>query len=460
MRKSPEHYVLRLLFECLHESGIRYAVLRNFENLPDNVQGGDLDILVHPDDREIALEIISAAIQQAGGAIIGRTRSPGFHQIIAFGQACSKPSIWWGLCLDIFDEVLYRGAIPLLSTNVWVDGREGRGQIQVLNPGLAAVLGVLKEIIHNSKIMSRYQEDAVKALNGQFGEILRWMAPLGTDGLEQLKNILLNNSSSTVKIIGSRELRFCLIRKSIRNSPAQFIRSSFAFYMSRVKRLWKPAGLVVAMLGTDGAGKSTIIATLDPVLSAATHRSFIIKHLRPELLPPLARFKSLRPQKVGPVTNPHGSSQSGMLGSLMRIVYLTADYILGYWFVVWPKIAKVPSSVVLFDRYAYDMALDQKRFRINLPRKLVTWFISLVPKPDIIFCLYASPLVVFSRKQELPLEEIVNQIALLKEFCAKESRAVLICNDGTVEETRDRVLIALREFCIYRGFDLLHSARR
>jgi thymidylate kinase len=124
------------------------------------------------------------------------------------------------------------------------------------------------------------------------------------------------------------------------------------------------------------------------------------------------------------------------------------DYTIGYWLKIHPKIVK-QGTVVIFDRYVYDMALDPRRFRINLSERLIRWFVALAPKPDLILCLYAAPEVIMARKQELPMEEVRRQIGSLQAFAWREPRAMLICTEGRVIELREKVLQLLFDslFC-------------
>jgi thymidylate kinase len=204
-------------------------------------------------------------------------------------------------------------------------------------------------------------------------------------------------------------------------------------------------GCIIAFLGVDGAGKSTVINAVKPVLDAATHNATFVLHLRPGLLPPLARLKSKVKATDGPVLDPHGSTPSGVLGSLLRLTWLTADYILGYWLRVRPQISKQP-AIVIFDRYAYDMALDPLRFRIGVPAWVAALFSRLAPRPDLIICLHAEPEIVASRKQELPIEETKRQLEALKAFARTQPNAVLISTEGSIDEVRNRVLSSLYDF--------------
>ncbi len=204
-------------------------------------------------------------------------------------------------------------------------------------------------------------------------------------------------------------------------------------------------GLVVAVLGVDGAGKSTVIKSVRLLLNSTTHYDTFVYHLRPGLLPPLARLKGKIKASGDTSLGPHGSTPSGVLGSLLRLSWLILDYVLGYWLRIRPKIADRP-AVVIFDRYAYDLALDPRRFRIGLPGWVAALFARLAPRPDLIICLHAAPEVIAARKQELPIEEIRRQVEAVRDFAATHPTAVLISTDGSVEEVRERVLCALFDF--------------
>lgn len=210
---------------------------------------------------------------------------------------------------------------------------------------------------------------------------------------------------------------------------------------TKVRRPLKPAGMVVAILGVDGVGKSTLINAILPALNDAMHNPVVVQHLRPTVLPPLSRLKGKKDVPASSVLEPHGSTPSGKLGSLLRLAYLTLDYLIGYWLWTRPKIAR--HTVVVFDRYAYDMALDPRRFRIGLSGRVAGWFAALAPKPDLIICLHGSPEVIAARKQELSLEETQRQLDALRKFASREPRAVLISTDTTIGETRDKALQAV-----------------
>ena len=197
--------------------------------------------------------------------------------------------------------------------------------------------------------------------------------------------------------------------------------------------LMKKKGLMIAFLGTDGSGKSSIIDAVSPVLKTGPYARVRYGHLRPTLLPPLAVVFG-RARLEGPVVDPHGGQPSGFFGSLLRITYYTLDYILGYWFKIYPAMAR-EDCLWVFDRYFYDYLFDPKRSLIALPEWIIRSFVRFIPQPDLILCLGTDARKIHGRKPELPLEEIERQLSVLKKLCNRSPQAVWIDTGRTIEES-------------------------
>jgi len=453
---APESHFLQTLFAEFRKKGIQYAVLRNYEMLPCGTDGSDLDILFLPEYVTIVIATTIDSVAVARGTILGACLIHQFSKLSVFGKsACFG---WWGLQLDLFFEIKYGGTVDLLETSLIQNVPSSRRNVKILPSHVASTLGVLKELLNNNTAPTRYLDPARWLNPREWDEINKWFAPIGEKGVSLLRSAIIETQTDSERKGISRRLRRHLLWRAFCRSPFRYIVKRLQVFFSKISRLLHPSGLFLAVLGTDGAGKSTVISAIEPVLSSATHGAFYVKHLRPGLLPPLARFRGVRSEQEGPVTNPHGSTTSGIIGSVVRILYLLGDYILGYWILLRPQIAKQP-AVFVFDRYAYDMTLDPKRFRIGLPTKISGWLAKLAPKPDIIFCLHAPPEVISSRKSELSRAEIERQLQVLRQFADNEPRAVLISTDGTIDEVRDQVLETLFQFCRKRTERTFPGAR-
>lgn len=446
--KSPESEFLHKLFYLLNATGIKYAVMRNYEPLPFSSGGSDLDILVTPKDEERVRSAMFDAIQAAGGVAIGVAETIGFFKVYALGQSSEACGEWWGLCLDVNVGLYFRGHKLLDDACEWPT--KLHNEIPVLEEWFAGVLGVLKELLNNTELPERYLATARQAAMDHWSRAEALLTPMGCHALARFHRLLLERAPDPSLKHECQGLRRDIFEYSMSQIGlgTWLARARYEWY--KIRRYLRPSGVVLATLGVDGAGKSTVIEAILPVLNAASHNAVVVRHLRPTVLPPLARLKGKKTSPKGPVLEPHGATPSGWLGSFFRLGYLTADYLLGYWLWTRPRIAKQP-TVVVFDRYAYDMALDPRRFRIGLPSRIAGWFASLVPKPDIIICLHGDPTVIATRKHELSGDETRRQVEALRAFAHAEPRAVLISTDTTIEETRDKVLHALMNYLIDRN---------
>lgn len=186
-------------------------------------------------------------------------------------------------------------------------------------------------------------------------------------------------------------------------------------------RIANPTGLIVAFLGPDGSGKSSIIERVERDLSPAFRRTRRV-HLRPAL------WRSPRPS--APVSNPHGAPVRGVAASMMKLLYWWFAYAVGYVRELLP--AKLRSTLVLFDRYYADVHADPARYRYGGPSWFARWVGAFIPKPDLYIILDAQAEVLQGRKKEVSLEESARQRAAYKRLASVLPHAHLV--DTTVSQ--------------------------
>lgn len=169
-------------------------------------------------------------------------------------------------------------------------------------------------------------------------------------------------------------------------------------------------GLMVAFLGTDGSGKTTIINGLPAYLKEhGVYYDITYYHWRPGYI------VKKDPSKEGVrVDNPHANPQYGFIKSLIKFIIINFDYLLGYHFDVKKRIKK--GELVIFDRYFYDYYLDKLRYRLSLSDSFMHLFQFMIPKPDMTFLLLGTPEVLYERKREVSVEEIKEQCLNLIRF--------------------------------------------
>lgn len=190
------------------------------------------------------------------------------------------------------------------------------------------------------------------------------------------------------------KLKQVLKWEKMRREPLNALR----YWLPELARVWQrwrhPTGLFVAVLGPDGAGKSTLIEGIVKEVAGAFRRT-----ARFHLMPALLR----RQGDGGPVTDPHGKPPRSWFGSLLKLAYYWLDYTLGYWLKIRPLLIR--STLVLFDRYYDDLLIDPRRYRYGGPVWLARLLGRFIPKPDLFIILDLPAEVAHARKPEVPMEE-------------------------------------------------------
>ena len=177
-----------------------------------------------------------------------------------------------------------------------------------------------------------------------------------------------------------------------------------------------PRGLLIAVLGPDGAGKSTFIDHLQRELNGV-FRGTYRQHVRPRM------FGS----RDDPNPSPHAGRRRGSFKSLLKLLYLVADYGLGYVARTRPSLLR--STTCLSDRYYQDLFVDPLRYGYTAPMSFVRALERLVPLPDLMFILAAPAPVIRSRKDEVPVQECERQVDAYRALAGRYPQATIL--DGT-----------------------------
>ena len=215
----------------------------------------------------------------------------------------------------------------------------------------------------------------------------------------------------------------------------------------KVHRILQPTGLVIAVLGPDGSGKTTLINHLEQEFAPA-FRQLRRFHLRPH-------FGNVA--SGGAVTQPHAQPPRGYFVSTLKMGLFLADYGSGWLRHV--RLAKMRSSLVVFDRYFHDMLVDPQRYRLPQNFAPARWLAPLIPKPDLWLVLNAKPEQLVARKGEITLAD-AQQLSLAYQELARElPNAVMVDTSQSLEATLTDAVAAVRQQLEHRMSHRLAASR-
>lgn len=409
-------------FSRLKEERIEWLVLRNYEGLPNSNSSKDVDMMVRRNQLRRAREILFDTMRQCGYTRMTFDRFQCIWCHSFFNKNGGEIST---LKIDLFYGLVWRGVPTVDFDKIYSSAAEYNG-FMVPNPVMNAFMLWVKTIMTGGKVKEKYvPEIETYANSSEFEQLIR--DTFNDEFYDKVKKELTDNKiSGTGKY--QKEMRKISWKKGFLKHPVDGLLSSSAHYVLEIRRrICRPQNTVIALLGPDGVGKTTILDQLYVKCQDVFLRdeeNVEILHFRPNMLPNLKKLLSKNyDESKEDFQNPHRAKPAGKLSSFMRLLYYWLDYMVG-----WRTIKKkcVNGKLILFDRYSYDFFIDPLRARISLPQGVIRLFMAHVPAPDLVFVLTAEPEVIYNRKQELPIEEIARQVSTYKSLASVNERFELI----------------------------------
>ena len=179
----------------------------------------------------------------------------------------------------------------------------------------------------------------------------------------------------------------------------------------------------IAFLGCDGSGKSAVIEGITRHFKAMD-QTVSRGHWRPKA------FSREMPTLTVPVDDPHGKSPRGVASSVLKLGWLWLNWRLA-WLGTMGRNAR--NDMVIFDRYHADLLVDPRRYRYGGPMWLARLATRLMPQPDRVYFLDATPEVLLSRKQEVGIEALAASRAAYLALAQTNPRITVIDASQSLE---------------------------
>jgi thymidylate kinase len=338
---------------------VRWALLR----APAGDSAGDVDLLLHPDDLGRARE----AAQREGLALL-----PGVHRgthLVAYDEAAGR---WvWLHCVT---ELSY-GPWQVLRTGAADAVLERRSPPPAgLHPADEFWATLLHCLLDHEGIADRHRErlgllaSAAEA-GSPLADALDGRLPSGW-AAKQIVAAVRGREWDQLEDVGRRWR--ALSRRSGPSVPTRMA-AAVAWFPARLTGWWLRRGMRVALLGPDGAGKSTLASGLESTV-------------------PL----------------PMAQVYMGLTGGWLRRVdklRIPGVVRVGRLLVIWGRFLRglglsAAGRLVIFDRYIYDAEVPTP-YPIGPAARLARWIDGhACPGPDVTILLDAPGEVMFQRKGE------------------------------------------------------------
>ena len=424
---SRREFVEAVLAE-LGARQIRYAVLHSWQQLPDHLPS-DLDIAVARADAW-RIPGVLAAIERRGFRPVQYLNYAVEAHYFVF--AWTEGTAVATAAVDFITEHR-EGNLVLTSGDELVEGRRQFRGFWI--PSAAAQLRYLlsKKVLKRS--LPARQSRQLAALAEE----------LGPEETERVCDRLFGRRWGRRAAEATRDeklgdllapLRMRMWLRAFLSGPWTLLRYPLTELPRVMRRFFEPTGLTIAVLGPDGAGKTTLIENLGVQLDGA----FRLRHLfhwRPGLLA-RGRFK--------PESRPHSRAVYGRARSIAHMAVHFADYVLGFPLRIRPLLVR--SGLVLFDRYFDDVLADPARYRSSAPAGLAKMVAALTPRPDLMFVLDAPARALAARKRETTEGAIALSAERYRRLAERPSARLL-------DATRPPDELALE--AAHSTIDLLHA---
>jgi thymidylate kinase len=357
------HSVLRRLFEDLEHQGVSWTLLR----APSNpaAPSGDVDILVAPPDAGA----LRAAARRLGFVSLPGWESPPHLLLLDY----DAPSGRW-LVLDVATSVGFRNPAgwrpPDVSADVLRRRRIGDG-VALPAEGDAFWLLALHCLLDRREVAAHYRTPLRELAGAGAGSALgsELLAAAGTTcAPAAFSDAALRGDWERLEALGER-----LIEELRRRSPvARRVRAAAARLAALARKpllLRRRRGISVALLGPDGAGKSTV--------AAAVRKGFPLE----------SRVIYMGLWKTT------GSRPPGLGAALVRPLRIWRRYLLAQYH-------QLRGRLVIFDRYVYEARLPPKPPLVGLKKPYFWLLAHAVPPAGATIVLDAPGAVAFGRKHE------------------------------------------------------------
>jgi thymidylate kinase len=412
---------LVLFLSFLNKKKINYCILRNYKNFPYSNSSKDIDILIDKKN-----------LRQINNFLLKNYHVTNFNErknVVTYFITNILDGKKRALHLDLITEISWKGLKYFSNHEIFKNSKiyQNNKVLKIPSNYHQAIITLFSSYLIGGWIKMKYQSYTIRVFKSQRSKTINVLQNIAGEKLAiKIYNFNINKEyNQLIKILKYIKLR--IIFYNFFKNPIIFILNIFKHYQKEIKIRFTHYPLnEFCFLGVDGVGKSSIIKTLSKKLDGSAQHIKII-HLKHSLF----EFE----KKSSSNKIPHKGKPRSVVISVIKIFYWLYCYHYKKIFHGYKN-----STIILWDRYMYDILIDPIRYKIKLPKTLFNLSKIIVPKPDYTFILTGRPKDIFKRKKELTLNEIKNYNSKYLQISYKLKNSKIIDTSRGINNTSDKIL--------------------
>jgi len=383
---------LENLFCEFEKGGISYCVLRNYETLPEYTRN-DIDMWVS--NQGLAELCLKRAAQNIDYEFIMVTALGVKNYWLAPREGRFADAIQ----IDMFSAIRWRNC-TLVPSEVISTARRKYNGIHIPDFPIEGPCLLLAGLLSTTKVKERYRKALRQFATNypdKFCELVS--IPFGNKLGRQVTEFVKAGEWNRIELLVP-QLRRAAAINAFKLGPAEQIRLWSVYAWQLLIKILFPPGMIVAVTGIDGSGKSSLV-------------EWLVKELQP-VFPLVHQFHwfagglPTASRLVGRTATGNGKAiyRRHPLFNVTRALYYLLDYHIAA--LIRFRWIQAFCGIVISDRSPYDFLVPllindggDRRIGLKFAHRVLS---TLAPRPDLVILIDASPEVALERKNEDPLD--------------------------------------------------------